>query len=65
LGEIKMPKPSKELVDLDLDKKHETEKALLLSDGTHEEWIAKSVVEDHGDGCYTMPVWIAREKGWL
>ena len=54
-----------DLVDLTLDKNGETAKAFRLSDGKHTEWAPKSLVEDNGDGTYTMPEWIAKEKGWI
>lgn len=50
------------LVDLDLDLKHETEKAFLVTDGIRDVWLAKALVENNGDGTFTMPEWLAIEK---
>lgn len=54
-----------ELIELTLEKKRETAKAFQLSDGKHTEWAPKSLVEDNDDGTFTMPVWLATEKGWI
>jgi hypothetical protein len=57
--------PRSELVDLALERRGETELAYRLSDGVITEWAPKSQVEENGDGTWTMPEWLAREKGWL
>ena len=42
----------------------ETDKAFRLDDGEHEPfWVPKSQVEDNDDGTFTMPEWLAKEKG--
>lgn len=44
---------------------HQTEKAFLLDiDGT-KAWVAKSQCEDNGDGTFTIPEYVAIEKGWV
>lgn len=43
----------------------ETEKAWLVDDGAREVWLAKSLVEKNPDGTFTMPEWLANEKGLL
>lgn len=53
-----------ELFDMAAKIKAETDKAWLLNDGTREEWVPKSQVEDNGDGTFTMPQWLAEEKGF-
>jgi len=55
----------KELVDLTAEIRHETEKAYRLHDGTRTEWVPKSQVEDNGDGTFTMPLWLAKDKGFV
>ena len=55
----------KELIDVAAQKKGETDKALRLDDGTRVEWLPKSQVEDNGDGTFTMPEWLAQEKGFI
>jgi hypothetical protein len=36
-----------------------------LYDGSKEEWVAKQHVENNGDGTFTMPEWLAKEKGFI
>jgi hypothetical protein len=43
----------------------ETQKAWRLFDGTKTEWVPKSQVENNGDGTFTMPEWLARDKGFI
>lgn len=57
--------PKSELFDLAATIEGETEKALRLNDGTRTEWVPKSQVEDNGDGVFTMPLWLAKEKGFV
>lgn len=54
-----------DLVDIDAEIIHETDLAFLLSDGTTETWVPKSQVEDNGDGTFTMPEWLAMDKGLI
>lgn len=53
------------LFDLAAEIKRETEKAWQLFDGTKTEWVPKSQVEDNGDGTFTMPEWLAKDKGFI
>lgn len=59
-----MPQEAK-LVDIAVELRHETEKAFLLYDGDKTEWVAKSLVERNDDGTFTMPEWLARDKGFI
>jgi hypothetical protein len=43
--------------------KHETEKAFLVTDGTKDYWLPKGMTENNGDGTFTIPEWLAVEKG--
>ena len=54
-----------ELFDVAAIKKGETEKAIRLFDGKVTEWVPKSQVEDNKDGTFTMPEWLAIEKGFV
>jgi hypothetical protein len=45
--------------------RHQTEKAYLLFDGTHEAWVPKSQIEDNEDGTFTMPEWLAQQSGFI
>lgn len=60
-----MPRRGAELFDLSAIVKAETEKAFLLNDGAKQEWVPKSQVEDNGDGTFTMPMWLAKDKGFI
>jgi hypothetical protein len=55
----------KELFDLAAEVRHETRLAWQLFDGTHTEWVPKSQAEDNRDGTFTMPMWLAKEKGFV
>lgn len=54
-----------ELFDLAAEVKAETEKAWRLFDGIKTEWVPKSQVEANGDGTFTMPMWLAKDKGFV
>jgi hypothetical protein len=53
------------LFDLAAEIRGETNAAYRLFDGTKIEWVPKSQVEDNGDGTFTMPLWLAKEKGFV
>ena len=54
---------SKELFDFAAKLVHETEKAWLLDTGGPKKvWIPKSQGQDNGDGTFTVPIWLAKEK---
>lgn len=53
------------LTDIAAEVRNESPKALLLFDGTKTEWVPKSQVEDNGDGTFTMPEWLAKDKGFI
>ena len=56
---------SRELVEVAAQVKGETEKAYRLFDGARTEWVPKSQVEKNDDGTFTMPEWLAMEKGFI
>lgn len=43
----------------------ETEKAMRIFDGKRTEWVPKSQVENNGDGTFSMPEWLAEDKGFI
>jgi hypothetical protein len=53
------------LVEIAAQIRGETDKAFRLYDGTNTEWVPKSQVEDNGDGTFTMPEWLAQDKGFI
>lgn len=54
-----------QLVEITGEAKRTTEKAILFYDGAKEEWVPKQFVEDNRDGTFTMPTWLARDKGFI
>ncbi len=52
-----------ELYDFAAEKRHETDDAFLVFDGSQEIWLPKSMTEENGDGTFTIPAWMAEEKG--
>ena len=56
---------SERLVDIAAQVHGETPKAFRLFDGDKTEWVPKSQVEANGDGTFTMPEWLAKEKGFI
>jgi hypothetical protein len=57
--------PKSELFDLAAEVKGETDRAWRLFDGTTTEWVPKSQVENNRDGTFTMPLWLAKDKGFV
>jgi hypothetical protein len=55
----------RELFDVAAEVKGETDRAWRLFDGTKTAWVPKSQAEDNGDGTFTMPIWLAKDKGFL
>lgn len=53
------------LTDIAAEIKGETDKALRLFDGAKTEWVPKSLVEDNKNGTFTMPEWLAQDKGFI
>ena len=63
------------LIDISAELRHETNSAYLLYDGREKEvggkkkelrvWVPKSQVENNEDGTFTMPEWLALEKGFI
>jgi len=52
-------------IDIALEIRGETEKAYKVTDGKYLEWIPKSQVENNEDGTFSMPEWLAKEKGFI
>lgn len=57
--------PRRELIEIAAEVRGESDKALRLHDGTRTEWVPKSQVHDNRDGTFTMPEWLAQEKGFI
>ena len=53
------------LVDIAAHIHAETDRAYRLFDGDKTEWVPKSQCERNSDGTFTMPEWLAQEKGFI
>lgn len=53
------------LTDVAGELKGETDKAYRIYDGAKTEWVPKRYVEKNEDGTFTMPEWLAMEKGFI
>jgi len=54
-----------ELIDIATEIKAETERAYRIYDGRTTEWVPKSQVERNDNGTFTMPEWLAKDKGFI
>lgn len=54
-----------DLIEISAELKGETEKAYRLFDGYRTEWVPKQFVENNEDGTFTMPEWLAKDKGFI
>ena len=54
-----------DLVDIAGEKRAETDKAFQIYDGKTVAWVPKSQVEDNSDGTFSMPEWLAKDKGFI
>ncbi len=69
--------PKKQLIDVAAELRHETDSAYLIYDGRSEIkkgdtvkselriWVPKSMVEYDGKNTFTMPTWLALDKGFI
>jgi hypothetical protein len=55
----------RELIDIAGELRGETDKAYRIYDGKTTEWVPKSQVEQNPDGTFTMPEWLAQDKGFI
>jgi hypothetical protein len=55
----------RELVDITAEVRGETDAAWRIFDGSKTEWVPKSQCENNGDGTFSMPIWLAKEKGFI
>jgi hypothetical protein len=51
------------LFDFAATLKHETDNAFLVNDGDRDYWLPKKLTENNNDGTWTLPEWLAVEKG--
>lgn len=66
-----MRSENQKLIEVAAEKRMEKGEGIAIFDGTMEGtrekwvWLPKRLVEDHGDGTFTMPEWLAKEKGLI
>jgi hypothetical protein len=60
-----MGREREKLIDIACEVRGETAQAIRLYDGARTEWLPKSQCENNDDGTFTMPEWLAREKGFI
>lgn len=60
-----MPTMESKLIDIAGELRGETDKAMRIYDGKTTDWVPKRLVEANDDGTFTMPEWLAREKGFI
>lgn len=51
------------LFDFSAELKHKTDRAYLVNDGDKDFWLPKQFTENNGDGTFTIPEWLAIDKG--
>lgn len=54
-----------DLVDIAAQSCGETDKAWRITDGATTAWIPKSQCEWNDDDTFTMPEWLAKDKGFI
>ena len=60
-----MTRREPKLIDIAAELRGETDKAFRIFDGKTTEWVPKSQVEQNDDGTFTMPEWLAKDKGFI
>ena len=56
---------SERLVEIAAELLFETDRAYRLDAGGSMEWVPKSQVQQNDDGTFTMPEWLAQDKGFI
>ena len=56
-------KSTSDIADIEAELLNETPAAFRITDGKVTVWVPKSQVEHNNDGTFTMPSWLAVEKG--
>lgn len=54
-----------DLIEIAGELRRETEKAFLIFDGDKQVWLPKALVEQDDDNTFSMPEWLALEKGLI
>jgi len=56
---------SQEMIDIAAELRHESDLAWQIDDGTKLEWIPKSRTVKNEDGTFSIPMWLAKKKGFV
>ena len=52
------------IIDFAAEIRHETANAYLLDIGSEEPvWFPKSIIQNNDDGTFSVPEWMAKDKG--
>lgn len=54
-----------DIIDITAIQRHETELAYLIDDGDKKVWVSKKLAQKNDDGTFSMPEWVALEKGLI
>lgn len=58
-------KKNHDIIDIAANLCHETEQAFFIDDGVKRVWIPKSQAQQNDDGTFSMPEWLAMDKGFI
>lgn len=58
-----IPPNTKCTITFEAKKKFENKKAILVTHGNRDYWLARAFTQVNSDGTYTLPEWMAKEKG--
>ena len=61
-----------DIIEIAAEMRRETERGIAIFDGEKDEsgrevwtWLPKAHVENNGDGTFSMPEWLAMDKGLI
>jgi hypothetical protein len=60
-----MPTIESKWVEIEAELKSSTESVVKLYDGKTTGSVARHLVRDNEDGTFSMPEWVAKEKGFI
>ena len=60
-----MTSGSSDLVDIACTIVHQTDRGILIDDGTRQAWLPKALTEVNDDGTVTVSEWLAKHKGLI
>ncbi len=54
-----------DIVEIAAELRHETDAAYFIDDGVKRVWVPKSKTQQNDDGTFSMPEWLAMDKGLI